>query len=446
MTLKFKGKLEKLTWAQVRDDVFKVNPKLAKIIDDLNPDSNHWLARVTYPYGCEVMKESLLMLPNDQGDIVPITDASLNSVIKHGLGYNLNSNPVSLVLKNSFEIFLPLDDRTIPLSGLIYAGTAFGASRILALSKKSQQPAFIWDMTSGGRSVSMLPKITEVKKHKRLMKEYQLPMQTPKTLLNHWDIFRHIANHESAENSWSAQILFFSASWFDHLEDAKWKNFYDYFRNSIWCDAGLTINHVIWNLVFSLILKDYEIRPSAYILDTVKYLLYMSVGAFTGLAPARDNTGGPFETIQRIYLEDYELKNYAPVIIQPVVFNTDELSASPGYYSLQNPIAFEFKQNSRVKTSIISDLHEIRNLIIRYEKEVSTKKFNLEQTVLGTVFDNVQFDYFHNNVELHQGMRNSIDIFQEDPSFSTTIDGRKFNEYPDNSSFVRGCVRLAKKS
>ncbi len=105
MTMPLKGSFEKLTWKQVRADVAKVNPAFAKIIDELSPSDKYWVAKVRYPYGSLVMKKALLMLPNAKGDIVPITDSSIDKNIREGLDYNLNSNPVSLVLKNTFEIF-----------------------------------------------------------------------------------------------------------------------------------------------------------------------------------------------------------------------------------------------------------------------------------------------------------------------------------------------------
>lgn len=444
MALVLKGKLEKLVWKDIRSEVQAVNPELAKIIDELNPSSKHWLTKVTYPYGAEVMKRSLLMLPNRQGDLVPIADSSIDSELREGLSYNLNSNPVSLVLKNSFEIFLPLDDRTIPMTGLIYQGAAFGASHILRTGK-IKQPAFIWDMTAGARTTFLLPKITEVKKHKNILKNIGFAVPVPKSTLQHWEIFRQIANSGSLENKWCAEILFFSKSWFDHLSDLHWKNFYNFFQKSTWGQSDITV-HIIWNLIFSLILKNYEITPSAYIVDTVKYLLYMGIGAYTGLAPARNDNGGPFSLIQNIYENIYGLKNYAPTIMQPCSFNPENTASFPVYYSLQHPIAFEFKQNARSRASIISDLHDILNLMNRFQRELISDKYNVSQTALGDIFNFTQYDYFHNNVDLHAGMRDSENIFREDKSFLTTISGKKYKEYPSKCSFIRGCVKLSNKN
>lgn len=76
MVVNFKGKLEKLVWKDVRKEVAKVNPAFAKLIDELNPSDKYWVAKVTYPYGSLVLDKAILMLPNEKGDIVPITDPS----------------------------------------------------------------------------------------------------------------------------------------------------------------------------------------------------------------------------------------------------------------------------------------------------------------------------------------------------------------------------------
>lgn len=444
MTIPFKGNLEKLTWKQVRQDVAKVNQEFAKIIDELEPGNKYWLTKVTYPYGSLVMNRAVLMLPNSSGQIVPITDSSIDPGIREGLGYNLNSNPVSLVLKNTFEIFLPLEDRIVPLSALISPGTAFGAWRVLN-PKETQHPIFIWDMTAGGRSVFMLPKITEAKKHMQLKKAYNLTVNVPRSLMEHWEIFRQLANHPQFKKPWDAEILYFSHEWFKHLDDIKWKKFYYYFHDSAWGASELWRNQFIWNLIFSLILQDYEIRPSAYVMDTTKYLLYMGAASHSGLAPARDNLGGPFDEIQRIYTEEYELRNYPPIIIQPDVFNMRDPKGHSVYYALQFPNASEFKPSSRARTSIISDLHEIRSLMNRYEQELLSDKFNISGTNLSDVFRYTQYDYFHNGVELHVGMRNSSEMPKEDKNLITTLDGVTHSAFPDTCSFVKGCIRLSHK-
>ena len=444
MSTPFKGYSEKLCWKQVRAEVAAVNPEFARLIDALSPSDDHWMLKARYPYGSLVMQQSVLSLPNAEGTIVPITDDSIAADIREGIGYNLYSNPVSLVLKNSFEIYLPLEDRTLPLSGLITPGTAFGAWRMLN-PKYTEQPVFIWDMSAGARSVFMLPKITEDMKHKRLEKTFGITVSQPRALMQHWEVFRQLANStENHQATWTAEILYFSRSWFEHLDDAAWTAFYQYFHRSGWAGTEYWRNQPIWNLIFSLVLKDYESRPNAYIMDTAQYLLNMGVGAFTGLGPARDTIAGPWDLVQHAYTEVYEVKHYPPIIIQPQLFDTKNLAAPPVYYSLQFPNATEFKPSTRVKVSIISDLHEIRSLMRRYERDLSSNKFNLQGTSLHTLFDYVQYDYFHSATELHEGMQGTEEM-ASDVYLRTTVDGKVHDAFPASCLFGKGCARLSHK-
>ncbi|HVV68583.1 MAG TPA: hypothetical protein VHE99_06085 [Gammaproteobacteria bacterium] len=445
MSLAFKGKLEVQTWDQVREDVAKVNPEFARIIDEINPDKKHWLARASYPYGSLILQRALFMLPNQQGDIVAITDSSIDPKLRAGLDYNLNSNPVCMILQNSCELFLPLESHTVSFHGLIYSGEPFGAWRVLN-PEKTQQPVFIWDMSAGARSIFMLPKISEDKKHIKLRKRFDLTVSTPKSLMAHWEIFRQIANHPTFEHPWQCEVLFFSKNWFEHLEDVSWKNFYYYFHDSIWRGTEFFRNQVLWNLIFSIILKEYEAKSSGYIIDTVKYLMFAGIGEVPGFGPAKDNSAGPILGLQNVYIKDYEIRNYPPIIMHPQVFNMYNLESSPIYYSLQFPIAPEFMPHSRTRSSFVSDLHEIRSLIQRHLQEFLSGKYNIDDTPFYDLFNLVSFDYFHNNVDLHAGMRNSSEMPLEDKNLLTTVDGVLHKNFPDMCSFVKGCIRISHKT
>ncbi len=438
------GSAEKLTWSQARESVAKVNLEFLRIIDEISPDERHWLLKVRYPYGCPVMKRSVLMLPNKKCAVVPITDSSIDKEIREGLNYNLNSNPVSLVLKNSFEIFLPLSDRAIPLSGIIKPGTAFGAARMLSPGE-TEHPIFIWEMTSGARSVFMIPKITEAPKHQKLEKALGVNLPFPRTLMQHFDVFRLIASSQHIKHEpWSAEILYFSENWFKHLDDEKWSEFYNYFRRSGWGASEFWRNQPIWNLIFSLVVQNYESKPNAYIMDTVKYLLNMGIGSMPGLGPVSDTTVGPFDFIQEVYSNIYEIRHYPPIVIQPQLFDMKNKNANPVYYSLQFPNALEFKPSSRKRASIISDLHEIRSLMKRYESEMLSDKYNIDGTSLMSLFNKVRYDYFHSAVELHEGMRDSAEM-ANDIRLRTTLDGKVYNTFPSTCLFGKGCIRVAPK-
>jgi hypothetical protein len=216
------------------------------------------------------------------------------------------------------------------------------------------------------------------------------------------------------------------------------------FYRAWWNDSQYWRNLPFWNLIFSLVLNDYEARPNAYIMDTTKYLLSMGIGAFYGFGPAHNTLAGPYDLIQQVYNETYDIRQYPPVIIQPQGYELKNPDAKTVYYSLQFPNALEFKPSTRARASIISDLHEVRMLLKRYEREFLANKFNIEGTSFADLFKLAQYDYFHKALDLHDGMRDSGEM-AEDVNLRTTVDGQVHKEFPGACLFATGCVRVSRK-
>lgn len=214
MRLATKATLEELPWKAVRNDIAKKNDELANIIDEINPSSEYTLFKACYPFGSEILKDGYFFIPNAKGSLVPLNSADIPAPIQDKLNYNLYSNPVSLILNNTAELFIILKNTTIPFYGLISPERIFGTWRILN-PKISQHPNFIWNMVAGARSIFMLPKISETAGYNRLRRAFHLHSEKPKTLLEHWKIFREIANHPDFGEIWSTEMLFFSKKWFD---------------------------------------------------------------------------------------------------------------------------------------------------------------------------------------------------------------------------------------
>ena len=74
--------IQQLTWAEAREDVKRADQALAKIIDEISPDKNYSLFKVTYSFGDLVVKDGLLQLPQGKGHLRPLTDADLDNKIK----------------------------------------------------------------------------------------------------------------------------------------------------------------------------------------------------------------------------------------------------------------------------------------------------------------------------------------------------------------------------
>jgi len=219
------------------------------------------------------------------------------------------------------KLFISLDNVNLPFFfGFLQPGSLFNTSRVLS-PNYSHQPAFLWNITAGARNLIMLPKISAKVGFKRLRKEFQLQIDKPTGLEDHWELFKEIANHKNFQKPWSMQILFFSKEWFEHLNDNAWLEFHRYLLQTAWDTTEFWRNRFIWDLIFSYIQRVRKISPNNYVADTVKHLFSISAGAIPGMAPALDDTCAPISELQRIFKDIYRLDQYLPIILQSIFFS-----------------------------------------------------------------------------------------------------------------------------
>lgn len=440
-----KPNLERTQWITVRDEVSSVNPMLAKIIDEIDPPASYALIKCCYPYGTEILKKGKLYLPNERQEMVPIEDNSIKQDIRDSLSYNMGSNPVSLMLKNSAEIFMVMENHTIPYHrGLILSGSIFAPFRILS-KKLSHSAPYLWNITAGARSLFILPKISENLGHNRLKRNFKIATEKPENLLNHWEVFRSLANSKNAACNWSMEILYFSNKWFEKLEDPKWEKLHFYLLKNAWQYSEFWCNQFLWNLIFSNIQQKKNLRPDPYIADTVKHILATAVGAAPAFAPALDDKAAPVNFLQKTYLDVYQLKHHYPTIMIPQFFDMHQKS-NPVYYSLEYPCTIEFSPRSRRISNKTTDSNEINYVLDKYLNEIGKNELNLSGTPLFDVPQKVDFDFFHTNTENYEVIRKSSDIPREDPTFIPKSSPSSNKGFPDSCPFVKGCIRISNKS
>ncbi len=437
-----KATLEELEWKDVRGEVFSKNPELASIIDEISPSSEYTLFKASYPFGSEILKNGSLYVPNKEGFLKIITSDEIPKNVREKLSYNLNSNPVTLALHNTTEIFIVHENSTIPFYGLLTPGRIFGTWRILN-PQIAQHPVFIWDMTAGARSIFMLPKISEAAGYNKLRRAFHIQTEKPTSLLDHWKLFKELANHSAFNENWEARLLFFSNKWFERLNDKQWSGFKLYLLEKAWEGSEFFRNQFIWDLVFSLIRWQRHIKPNPYFADVVKHQIAIGIGALPGFAPALDNVVAPIHKLQEIFTTVYQLENYVPVIMQPYFFSLE--NPRPIYYSLQYPAMAEFAPRSREISTKLNDIYEIQQLLKKYLVDIYSGKLNVNGTLIYNLYEKVQYDFFHTNAEKHTGIRSSKDVPIEDPAFLQAAIGTN-NNFPANSPFIRGCIRISAKA
>ena len=427
--------LQKIYWADIRQNVKTINPVLGNIIDKIDPGQKYPLYKARYSFGDGIIHDGRLHLPHGR-TLLPLEDSQVPTEIKKHLGYNLNTNPVSIILKNSTEIFILLGNRTVSLYGLITPGKIFSTSRILS-EKVSYSPPFLWDMTAGARSIFMLPKISERMAHERIKQLFNVQESPPAGLLDHWQVFKEIAHHKDFNQTWTTEILFFTKSWFEHLDDKAWRDFKLYMLQEAWNGSEFWRNQFVWDLAFSLIQQNANLKPNPYLADTAKHLLAMGVGAVSGFAPAINDIAGPCKRLQQIYNDVYSLK-YQPIIMHPYTLAFNDKSRSV-YYSLQYPSTLEFSPKSKVSNKI-TDLRELQHILNKYFAEIKKGYLNIKGTPFQDLVDKAKYDYFHINIKSYKNIHNSDIMPMEDKYLKSIMDDHK--EFPKNSSFIRGCIRI----
>ncbi len=433
--------IQEFQWKDVREEVAQKNSELARIIDELNPGPKYTVFKAYYRFGGEILKKGHLFIPDNKGTIIPLNSSDTPTYLRSKLNYNLGSNPVGLLLNHMAELFIVMENHTIPLYGLIEPGKIIGTWRILNQGG-SHNPAFIWDMTAGSRSIFMLPKVSETMRFSKLTRAFGLKAEKPNSLFDHWEIFKEIANHPDFGETWTTEILFFSKEWFDRLDDKKWRDFELYLLKNAWRGSEFFRNQFMWDLAFSLILQERNIKPNPYISDTVKHLLAIGIGAFPGFASALSDEAAPIQRLQECIESIYQLSEYAPIIMHPH-FLKKELSR-PIYYSLQYPTTTEFSPKSRKGSTKIFDLYQIKSLLTKYLANIHLDALNLGNTPIYDLPGKIQYDFFHTDPENYAGIRPSKEIPEEDNTFANVPEGMSKN-FPINSQFLRGCIRISAK-
>ncbi|MFN3234107.1 MAG: hypothetical protein ACE365_01680 [Gammaproteobacteria bacterium] len=427
---------QQVTWESVAKRVRTVNPELHKIICDLSPDDSYRLYTGEYPFGCEFVKEGRFQLPTKGDELRPLTDPNIPKQIQEDLSYNEGTNPACLLLKNSIEIYM-LSSLFHVIGWTIPEGGILGISRVLA--ENPQHPPFLWNISSGARSLIMLPKISRARNHQRLRSELGINIEKPDSIFKHWEVFKSIANCGKFK-PWSSKILFFSKKWFERLKDPAFQSFRCYLLENNRKRFDYIGNMYIWEMVFSLILKNRDIRPSLYTNNCAKYLFQLAMGMTPGLAPAVNNVSAPIKMLQKAYIDIYGLKDYVPTIMQPNYFNPYEPCDSI-YHSLQTPTFFDTPKK-RDNSSLISDLYDIYALFNKYISYIRTMKLNIEGSALHQSALNTQVDALHPSPERYTPIKSSKTILANDKRFSQCLYPTKYNEVAINSTLLKGCFRF----
>lgn len=428
--------IEKQSWQSIRHLVRAASPALADVIDDIDPSDDDVLYRVKYPYGALIADKGIFQLPNSEGRLVSVYHASLSSEIKNDLIYT-GTIPLGLVISNGVETFIQSKQRMIP-GRFKQVGELVSLARVLEAEASSYHLG--WTVTSGARSICMLPKVTDSQCHKALKVKYGLKSPVPQTLLDQWEIFVHLANHVG-QQPWSSELIFFSKKWFEHDDDKRWGDFNRFLLNKFREESIFTRNQVLFDSVFSMVQENKNLKPNPYLADNLKHLIAIGSGATPALTPAIDDSVAPVSQLQKIYLEDYGLKKYAPVIMHAHHFSLTE--KRPVYYSLQMPTSAVFSPKSRKLTSTMVELQELKHIMEVLFSEILKGNMGLEKTPLYAIANHISYDYYHSDKDKLNEILPVTEIAKLDHAFTQSIIDDERYVFPEFAPFLRGCIGIA---
>lgn len=421
--------IEELAWADVRDKVRKANPQLAEIIDQREPSKKHTFIVARYYFGDRILHHGVLHLPTKSGKTIPLHHDTVSKSIQIKLGYS--SVPIALILNKSVEVFFETIDRVMP-SKLFGAGALFGLWEAFD-PPPSEFVKKVWNLSAGSRTIFMLAKISDAVSHTRLRRDFGISEYPPKTLLDQHKVFIELnrsAIHQ--EQGWFCDVLFFSHHWLEtNIDATENMRLHNFWLKEAWKQSYNCRNQMNYDVAWEEFSKEITRRnwkPKSYIINIIKHLIGVGDGIYPGFIPAANNeTAAPVKLIQQAYIEHYLLK-YAPIVMQPHHLACPSV---PVYYSLALPTLLEFAPRSRNSPNIMADIRELKMLMTI-----------LLDNMKGS---NVDYQFFHSESDRFAEIRNANEMHQEDKNFLQPV--KKYGDlnFPDNSPFFHGCVRVSLK-
>ena len=184
-------------------------------------------------------------------------------------------------------------------------------------------------------------------------------------------------------------------------------------------------------------------KPNPYLLDTIRHILAIALGTYVGFGTATYEHYAPIDFIQRAYVESYRLK-YAPVMMHPMHFSLEQTPCQPVYYSLNFPSLLSFSLKWRKTNSTLEKMRELYHVFNVILDEMRKKDFPIENTVIDFTVRSVAFDLFHDNHDKGGEIKRTHRLPEGDHCLQACLARYPNLEFPEFSTFLKGCVRIAK--
>jgi len=437
-----------LKWQEISPRIKIINPELAQIIDELAVDTqqdDHYACYlVRYPFGQKILDRGVLQLPNQKNQFLPIHHPDQDPLLQKDLSY-IRGMPVGLVLNKSIEMFLSINNRDTPFS-LMGPGKIFGLWALLNRDISCER-GNMWQITSGARSLFMLPKLTDNASHKRLQRFCGISAPAPQNLADHWEIFKQLtALHGPRENTeWSSELIFFSKPWVEKQAEPLWQALRLFLYRCAWDATAFWRNQFIYDVEFYTALETHNLKPDPYLVDTSKHALALSTGIQTGFGVALNNDAAPISFLQKTYLDIYNLP-YAPTIMQPTYIHNAQ--HQPIYYSLHVPTLGGYSPRGRKLASKKYNLKELQYILQKTLKTFSENSFELQESPVSlyNITKNLSFRYFHTEQDPFGEIEHTQALIHSDSALKNHLAQHPHLEFCDTSLFLCGVIQISKNN
>ena len=281
-----------------------------------------------------------------------------------------------------------------------------------------------------------LPKISDERSYEKLRKQFNLQTLKPASLLDQFEVFRELAS--GFPERWQSEILIFSGDWFEQT-GGEWLKFSYYLHTVLVSNTAYLRNQIVLDYLFSCALRERNLKPNPYLVNTVRHLFLIAEGAAPGFKFASDDSVIPLVLLESIIMDTYELKDYLPSFMH--LGYLTETNGNSVYYSLEVPTLLDFQPRSR-EASKLQDLIQISRILRKVIPAFAAQGRNVENGIIDRITKGISYDCYHH--ARGEGINLLEDLINHD-----SILYNLHEKYPDRTfcstnSFMRGCVRISK--
>tara|TARA_R110000868_G_scaffold291709_1_gene552250 strand:- start:16712 stop:18025 length:1314 start_codon:yes stop_codon:yes gene_type:complete len=429
------AQLQKLSWEDVRDKVKNVNEPLFNEIEKISPDKSMPFYIAKYRFGDQIIINGTLQIPNDKGTVVPITDSSLSKTVKNDLNYTMNM-PLGIVLEKSIELHGLVNSRIIPWR-ILKPGRLFSLWGSFQPSGTSSHAASMWQMTAGARSMFMLSKIEEKRGYQKLQKALGIDIAIPREPYDQWHLFKEIVHAPSTHCEWQTELLFFSREFREKLDTESFNSLTNHLFRTAWLDTTLVRDQIIFDSMYNSAIMSCNIKSNPYLINTTKHIYELARNSFPGLAFATDDSAGPINLIQDVFVDIYGHLKSSPSMMVPAYLN----DADRIYYSLNIPTLLSFSAETKPINNQLYDLSWIKVLQDKINAYFKKDEFNLSGTPIANLANSVGYQYFHPNPGKHNDIVMAKNLQHQHAILCD--EEKKFNlPFSANSKFMHGVIEI----